>query len=145
MVKRAFKESKSSQKWLNFAKHDLDLAFLINRDSGFTDTVCYFCHQSVEKALKALLIGNGVIDFPHIHNLKILFKQAIKFYPQLEEFELFAKELNKYYIETKYPADMPVDYSSGETEKAIEMAEEIYRFVEKKITKLDTSISSISR
>ncbi|MBI5465013.1 HEPN domain-containing protein [Candidatus Gottesmanbacteria bacterium] len=133
MVKRAFRESKSSQKWLNFAKHDLDLAFLINRDSGFTDTVCYFCHQTVEKALKALLIANGVIDFPHIHNLKILFKQAINFYPQLEEFESSVKELNKYYIETKYPADMPVNYPAEEAERATESATKIYEFVEKKI------------
>lgn len=133
MVKRAFRESKNSQKWLNFAKHDLDLAFLINRDSGFTDTVCYFCHQTAEKALKALLITNGIIDFPHIHNLKSLSKQAIKFYPQLEEFELSVKELNKYYIETKYPADMPVDYSQEEAGKAMGMAEEIYNFAEKKM------------
>lgn len=133
MVKQTFRESKGSQKWLDFAKHDLDLAFLINRDSGFTDTVCYFCHQTVEKALKTLLIVNGVIDFPHIHNLKSLFKQAIKFYSQLEEFESLVKELNKYYIETKYPADMPVDYSREEAEKAIETAEEIYNFAEKKI------------
>ncbi len=43
------------------------------------------------------------------------------------------KELNKYYIETKYPADMPVDYPKEEAEQSLEYAEEIFKFVRKKI------------
>lgn len=133
MARKPFKESKNAKKWLTSSKHDLDVAFLLFRDGGFTDTVCYFCHQTAEKGLKTLLIANNIFDFPHTHRLKNLLKQSACFNPQLKEFEKNVKQLDKYYIETKYPPDFPVVYSPEETQKAIDMATKLYEFIEKQI------------
>jgi HEPN domain-containing protein len=37
--------------------------------------------------------------------------------------------LNDYYIETRYPLDMPVDYSKKEARKALTAAESIGKFI----------------
>lgn len=123
----------STQKWLVSAKHDLDLAFLIERDGGFSDTVCYFCHQTAEKSLKAVLISHGILDFPHTHKLKVLQKQIMEFNSDISQFTDEITQLDKYYIETKYPSDFPVDYPREEAQKAINYAEKIYGFIEKEI------------
>lgn len=133
MVKKSSSESKSAKIWLKFARHDLDLAFLINRDQGFTDAVCYFCHQTTEKTLKALLLLNGIFDFPHTHDLESLMKQGKKFSPDILDFKEDILSLNRYYLETKYPAEEAINYPREEAEKAIESANQIYEFVEKKI------------
>lgn len=49
------------------------------------------------------------------------------------EFEDGCEGLNEYFIETKYPADAPIDYSKEEADKALESASEIIDFVEEKI------------
>lgn len=133
MVKKSFAENKSAKIWLKSARHDLDLSFLLNRDKAFTDTICYFCHQTVEKTLKALFLLNGFFDFPHTHDLEALMKQCKKLSPDILDFRNSFLLLNRYYLETKYPVEEPVNYPREEAEKAIEMAEEIYEFVEKKL------------
>lgn len=130
---RKFQESRAAKKWLESAKHDLDLAFLINRDSGFTDTVCYFCHQVAEKSLKALLFASNSKNIPHIHQLDVLTKLVLPYHKEIKDFEEEIRSLNKYYIETKYPSDLTVDYPRKEAEKAIAMAETIFDFASKKI------------
>ncbi len=133
MVK--FKESKSVKKWLASAKHDLDLAVLINCDGGYTDTVCYFCHQTIEKSLKTVLIANDIWDFPKVHKLKILLKRVFVFVPEIKDFTSSIVQMDKYFIETKYPPDIPIIYSHDEAEQALSMATKIYEFTEKIIQK----------
>ena len=128
-----FKESRSVKKSLMSAKHDFDLSFLINRNGGFTDTVCYFCHQTAEKSLKTILIANRFLDFPKIHKLKILLKKVLSFEPDMKDFTTDISKLDKYFIETKYPPDTPIVYSPDEAEKAIETATKLYEFVEKRL------------
>lgn len=131
------KESKNSKRWLDHARHDLDLAFLINRDGGFSDSVCHFCHQTAEKALKALLLENNILDFPHIHKLSALFEQAKKFSPDLAQLRDAIVLLDKYYIEAKYPMDIPSEYSKDEAKTAIAMVEKVFDFVSSTINKND--------
>ena len=138
MVKQKFKESKDVKKWLDVAHHDLDVAFLLDRELSFTDTICNFCHQSAEKAFKAFLIKQGVFDFPHTHDLEALLAQCKEF---SKDFGVWLEEigrLNKYYIETKYPPDIPRNYSRKEAKQAIESATKILEFVER-IIKNDIS------
>ena len=131
MVK--FHESKYYEDWLLKARRDLDTAFLNNHHGGYTDTTCYFCHQVTEKALKAYLLAKGLKFLPKIHLLPLLLTMCADKDRDFLQFEEQCKILNEYFIETKYPADMVMDYTREEAEEAIEMAEKIYEFAEKKI------------
>ena len=130
-----FQESKQSAKWLNFAERDLKTASLNHKHDGFTDTTCYFCHQTAEKALKAFLISKGMFDFPHTHILPTLLALCIKFDKDFSDYQDEIKILDRYYIETKYPSDIPVDYPKKEAEQTIELAKEVFKFVKEKIAK----------
>lgn len=127
----------ASFKWLAKAKRNLDSAFLNHYHGGYTDTTCYFCHQTAELSLKAFVIHHS-LTFEKSHDL-ILLKNICRHHD--EEFEDLTDSLtilNRYYIESKYPSDLPSDYPKSEANNAIEMAERIYDFVKRKLTVLSS-------
>lgn len=136
MADTHFQESKAYQKWLDSAKQDLDVAFLLNRDQSYTDTICYFCHQVMEKALKAYIISQGILDFPHTHNLPALLNQGQELSVEFSKWEEEAKTLNRYYLETKYPADFPKTYPRNEADEAIKIATNFFQAVTKLANKI---------
>ncbi len=61
--------------WIKKAEHDLiNAEYVLRMEANCpTDTVCYHCHQCVEKYLKALLIAHNT-PFPRTHDLVLLLK-----------------------------------------------------------------------
>lgn len=55
-------------RWLDKAKRNYSTAKLNDLHGGYKDTTCYFCHQTVELALKAYLVAKQ-ISFPRVHIL----------------------------------------------------------------------------
>lgn len=134
-MKKQFKESKSYENWLGYSQRDLDTAVLNHKYGGYTDTTCYFTHQTAEKALKSFLILKGVLDFPRTHVLPALLAQCQDLNAKFKDLKKAIKILDGYYIETKYPADLPRDYSKEEAEEAIRLAEQVLTFVKKLVKK----------
>lgn len=64
-----------------------------------------------------------------IHDLVKLLNECKKISPDFSVLEEECVLLNEYYIETRYPLDMPVDYSKREARKALAAAEHIGEFV----------------
>jgi len=119
-------------RWLEKAKHNLDSAYLNHRHGGYTDTTCYFTHQTVEIVLKAFLVYYS-IRFKKIHILPTLLEACKAKDKEFQQFEEDCKILNNYYVETKYPLDLPTNYPKEQAEEAIEKAEEIFEFVKGKL------------
>lgn len=118
--------------WMEKAGHDLEDAQRLLENNGYTDTICFHAQQAAEKYLKAYLVYRGV-NPRAIHHLEELAKDCLRFD---KEFECLLDEcllLSRYYIETRYPPLVPIDYSKKEAGRAIEMAERIVLFVEKKM------------
>ena len=89
--------------------------------------------QSGEKILTAFLYGKGAEDVWG-HSLADLSEDAINFDPSFEMIKSVAVLLDKYYYLTRYPSQIPSGISSDifavdESEKAIEIAEEVIKFV----------------
>ncbi len=66
------------------------------------------------------------------HNLLIILKYCVQFDESFQELYQNAKELNMYAVGTRYPDDwreIPFD----EAKEAIEKAEEVMAFIEKKL------------
>lgn len=92
------------------------------------DTACFHCHQAAEKYLKGYLTSKD-IQFAKSHDLDYLSKLCTE---TCNEFESLREEiliLNKYGIESRYPADIPLYYSVEETKKSIDLAKEIIGFI----------------
>lgn len=47
-----------------------------------------------------------------------------------------ATVLNRYYIETRYPVEIPQEYSKKEIQKALDIAEKIFQLIEKFLSQL---------
>lgn len=132
-MKSKFKESKYYEDWFLKAERDLDTAFLNHRHGGYTDTTCYSCHQTAELSLKAFVVHH-FLTFEKTQDL-ILLKNICR--QRDEKFEDLTDSLtilNRYYIESKYPSDLPTDYPKSEADNAIETAGVIYDFAKGKLT-----------
>jgi HEPN domain-containing protein len=106
-------DSMNFEEWLAKAQNDLLAAeaILAYYEEPPTDTVCYHAHQVGEKCFKACV----AID------------------PSFEEFRETARNLNRYYIDAKYPPGVPYWYSKDEAKIAVDQAREILAFTRKKL------------
>jgi HEPN domain-containing protein len=114
--------------WFAKAENDLraGLGILRYYEEPPTDTICYHAHQAAEKSLKGLLICKGG-EMPRTHDLVELLNLCIGREVRLEQFKDDIEVLNKYYIEAKYPPDMPIVYSKDEAAKALDIAQLIFK------------------
>lgn len=96
---------KKTKTWLELATNDLELARDLLKRNGRTYYAAHFCHQAIEKLLKAVISHlTDEIPLP-THNFKILLEQAkLKDIP--EDKKKFIFSLTPHYIGTKYPEDI---------------------------------------
>lgn len=117
-----------AKEWFESANSDYLYAKVgINEDRVFPQ-VGFLAEQVGEKYLKGLLVYNGV-EPPRIHDLPKLLDKCIEFAPELEDLRDSCELLTGFYIETRYPPDIP-DYTEEEIVSAIEAAKAIKTAVE---------------
>lgn len=126
-------ESQIPKQWFTKAEADLDSAEILFREGGSTDTVCFLCQQAVEKYLKGYLILKRK-KFGKIHDLAALLALCGQVDKEFLDWYQEAEKLTSYYIETRYPPDIPVSYTRGEAREALDQAEKIIRFIREKTT-----------
>ncbi len=128
------KNSKNCQDWLLKAENDLKAAEGIfgYYEQPPTDTICYHCHQVAEKALKGYFVYRE-IPLSKTHDLITLLNIGLSKDKTLEILRNELKVLNKYYIEAKYPPDMPIEYPKDEAYEAINKARLVFETIKNKI------------
>lgn len=95
---------RKTKNWMDIAKSDLGLAKKLVDDSNWRYYTPHFCHQSIEKLLKAIITEKTRLIPPYIHKLKKLAQiTKIKFSRDQIEFLL---TLDPLYIGTKYPEEL---------------------------------------
>ena len=121
-----------AKEWFEKGDHDLDEAKLSFEHGGWTDIICFHCHQAVEKYLKGFLVSRGrdiTAKRYKIHNFRILLKMCCELDSSLKNLEADCTSLNQYYIEPRYPIGAPKVYPKKEAEEAIKAAEKIVTFI----------------
>lgn len=131
MARRHFERPCDSRRyfdWLERAAEDMTSARLLRLDEGCYNNAAFHCQQAIEKALKAyiLLKSNHLVDG---HNLSWLCKRAVQYDKKFSEWLSESASLNKCYIETRYPADLPLDIEYDDVTKYYQMAREMYEFI----------------
>ena len=118
-----------AREWFKKGDNDIRSAEILIKDiQPPTDTVCFHCQQAVEKYLKGYLTLKG-IEFIKSHDLDYLLKLCVDSNREFESFRETALTLNKYGIETRYPADIPIYYPPEEAKKAIDLTKGIINFI----------------
>ena len=114
--------------WLERACEDREAARLLMDCEATLDAAAFHCQQCIEKALKGYLLYKTGVPADG-HNLSWLCKQAIKSDGRFREWLDESAALNRYYIETRYPADIPVELSDVRVHRVFDMADKMYRFI----------------
>jgi HEPN domain-containing protein len=84
--------------WREQSKHDL-CAAKFNFDGGYYDVAAFYCHQAVEKGLKALCIHKNKESPGKTHSLLFLGKSCAV----PEKYFSFLKRLTPEFVLSRYP------------------------------------------
>ena len=94
-----------ASRWLAQAVSDLAFAEVGVRE-GFFAQACFICQQASEKALKALHYRRGA-RMVLGHSLVELLDGLLSDHPPLNDLGDAARQLDQYYIPTRYPNGLP--------------------------------------
>ena len=101
-----------TNRWLRYAEEDLTTAESLLAILHTTPRhACWLAQQSVEKALKAVLISLG-IDFPRTHDLDVL-RNLVPDDWQLKNTHPDLANLTAWATEARYPSDWVEPYGRG--------------------------------
>ncbi|MCX5914944.1 MAG: HEPN domain-containing protein, partial [Deltaproteobacteria bacterium] len=122
------------QKWLDRVSYDLDTAKAMLQTGRLIYSV-FMCQQSLEKAIKALLVFQGKEVIP-IHNLRRLAEKA-SITQELDDSTLINLDfLSNYYINARYKEDLQ-QLSKGISDKVagdfVDFAEGLIKWLREKM------------
>ncbi len=124
-------------RWFRQAERDLEDA-VYNREGERYNLACFLCQQAAEKAVKAYLYRRGAEDVWG-NSLLDLCEDAKIFEMFFDTIKAEARQLDKYYDITRYPAYLPSGipaeaFDDDDAERAIELAGIVVRFVGERVT-----------
>ena len=122
------KNKHNYQLWFEKAIEDEKSIKAILKENASVSVACFLSQQMTEKLLKAILILHGN-NFPKTHDLLELESLILEIEPDIKKFSQSLSLLNRYYINTRYPDDMPNDFSFKEARESFEIAKKIKEFV----------------
>ncbi|MGN0587398.1 MAG: HEPN domain-containing protein [Oscillospiraceae bacterium] len=121
-------DSKRYYDWLYHAYQDMLAARLLITDKRLYAPAVFHCQQAIEKSLKGFLLYK-TRRLNDGHNVTWLCKQAALLDECFKQWLPQTTSLNKYYIETRYPADIPQDISYSDAQDMLRTTEEIMEAV----------------
>ncbi|MBI3559436.1 HEPN domain-containing protein [Candidatus Gottesmanbacteria bacterium] len=124
-------ESRIVSDWLNLADEDFGFATsnLTDPETNYFSFICFHFQQAAEKYLKAYIVAKK-LRFEKIHDLEVLRKICAKDNKLFKEIKEECIFLTDFYIEARYPAIWPTQYTRSEAEKAQKAVQKIKFLVE---------------
>lgn len=101
---------------------------MLKQNNCGNDIVAFHCQQAIEKSLKGYLLKQ-TRQIVEGHSLIYLCKESIKYNIEFKKWLKDCAFVNQYYIETRYPADVPLVVSDDEVNECISIAEGIQKMV----------------
>ena len=120
-------------RWLEQANDDLTEA-KFSFERGKFSYACFLAEQSAQKSLKGFMIYNKDLNI-QIHAISELLKRTVKFNKRFSDLIDRGKELDKYYLGTRYPDALPEplvpsqSFTKKEANEAVETAQRIFDLV----------------
>ena len=125
--------------WLRQSEHDLSDARLVHANDRYA-LACFLSHQAAEKAVTAYLLARGA-ERVWGHALADLCEDALALDPSFDLIKTVAVLLDKHYLGARYPTTLPGGvpaeaYEAADSERAIDIAADVRRFVDERLTAL---------
>jgi HEPN domain-containing protein len=121
------------REWLNRARSNLIQAKSLQA-GVYLEDLCFNAQQAGEKAIKALLIQRD-IAFPYVHDLAELLTILRETGERVPDPVAQAGRLSRFAVFTRYPG-LARRVGQDEYEEAVEIAEEVVRWVEGRLKNL---------
>ena len=109
----------SVKEWIKEAEDNMVTARILNQNERYKDSA-YYCHQVVEKTLKAVQIKE-LRRFDMVHDLVKLAKSV----NAPKDIVVDCEKLTKYYIPARYPVSKRIVLGEKDSENGIKIAEEV--------------------
>jgi HEPN domain-containing protein len=124
--------------WMKKADEDILVAKILLSNPDCKNSCAFHCQQSIEKSLKAyvLLVDKKLLDG---HNLTWLCRQALTYDESFRQWLDESYSLNRYYIETRYPADIPTELSAEKINDIYKMAKDMFDFIDMHIESIENT------
>lgn len=136
-------DSRYYYKWLEKALSDLQSARILLTWGGDEMAVAFHCQQAIEKALKGYLLFRTGRHYDG-HNLTFLCRQAIECDDDFIEFLSQTASLNNYYIETRYPTDLPFVITETQIHEILSMSEQLFAKIRKELYETEDEAHDVS-
>jgi len=121
------------REWLNRARSSLALA-KTHLPETYLEDLCFQAHRAAEKAIKALLIKQGVV-FLYVHDLARLLTILEEVGEPIPETIRNAEELTRYVVMTRYPGPAePV--TEAQYKEAVATAEAVIQWAANRLREL---------
>lgn len=117
-------DSRRYNDWLFHAFEDYLAADVLHKEEKLQSICVFHCQQCFEKSLKAFLLYKNKKLFDG-HNLTWLCKQAAMIDTDFMRWLTKSTMLNRYYIETRYPADIPLTISYDDADDILSCTREM--------------------
>jgi HEPN domain-containing protein len=117
-----------SEDWFLHGDNDFQSAKLLFKNKGPTENIAFFLQQAVEKYLKGYLLSKGW-KLQKIHDLEVLISEAIRYDKAFKAFLDFARVISAVYVESRYPAGPPKEYSIEKISEWLEQTEKLITFI----------------
>lgn len=122
-----------TKRWLYKADQDFGFASSsLKNEYEYYDQPCFFFQQAGEKYLKAYLIHSD-LPVEKIHDLLRLLEICSQKDLSFKELKDEAAELNRFYVETRYPDPVFLRFTKEDLRKAWVAATKIQQFVRNKL------------
>ena len=122
-------DSRRYTDWYSKAKTDLKGAEILFDNSADLSLVAFHCQQAIEKMLKGYILQNTgtLVDG---HSLIFLLRKASQFDVSLKQFLKACAFVNQFYIESRYPSDLPNEVDGDEASECLEVARAMVAYIE---------------
>lgn len=123
-------EPGSAQDWMRYARSDLALAQQSPPEGVLLETLCFHIQQSVEKALKAILVHHNIRP-PRTHDIQSILLLIEELLP-LPDWMAEAALVTDYAIGARYPIFEP-GISLGEYQQVLKIAQKVVDWASSRI------------
>ncbi len=123
-------DSRRYTDWYVKAKSDLNGAIILYENNADLSLVAFHCQQAIEKMLKGYILKRTG-KLLEGHSLVFLIRKASAFDVDMKKYLKDCAFVNQFYIETRYPSDLPDAVDGDEAKECLDTAFEIVEYIDR--------------
>ena len=126
-------DSRRFADWYTKAHSDLRGAKILYENGGDLSLVAFHCQQAIEKMLKGYILENTE-KLLEGHSLVFFIRRASAFDVDIKSFLQDCAFVNQFYIESRYPSDLPDEVDGDEAKECLSTADAVIAYIESQRT-----------